>query len=156
MKRGRPGHYREPDPTDTQTRLGGWLYAAYEDMAPLVKIGCTRKPVRDRLQLLTYEYKTSFTLAGAVYVSTHHIYKVERLVHLILAAQRIQGEWFYLHVTQKILEQVVEQAIDALQTMGWEKKRHNVNADVLKGLAQALGCTTDYLVGMNEDEGEKA
>ena len=29
--------------------------------------------------------------------------------------------------------------------------RRNVNADVLKGLARALGCTTDYLVGMHED-----
>ena len=32
------------------------------------------------------------------------------------------------------------------------KARHNVNADVLKGLAKALGCTTDYLVGMHEDD----
>ena len=32
------------------------------------------------------------------------------------------------------------------------KVRHNVNADVLKGLAKALGCTTDYLVGMHEDD----
>ena len=32
------------------------------------------------------------------------------------------------------------------------KVRHNVNADVLKSLAKALGCTTDYLVGMHEDE----
>ena len=31
------------------------------------------------------------------------------------------------------------------------KSRTNVNADVLKGLAKALGCTTDYLVGMHED-----
>lgn len=29
--------------------------------------------------------------------------------------------------------------------------QHNVNADVLKGLAKALGCTTDYLVGMHEE-----
>src|SRR5215204_5417612 len=34
------------------------------------------------------------------------------------------------------------------------KVRHNVNADVLKALAKALGCTTDYLVGMHEDEAE--
>ena len=27
-----------------------------------------------------------------------------------------------------------------------------VNSDVLKGMAKALGCTTDYLVGMHEDE----
>jgi transcriptional regulator with XRE-family HTH domain len=29
--------------------------------------------------------------------------------------------------------------------------RHNVRANVLKGLALALGCTTDYLIGMHED-----
>lgn len=28
------------------------------------------------------------------------------------------------------------------------------NAETLKGLARALGCTTDYLVGMYEDEAE--
>ena len=32
------------------------------------------------------------------------------------------------------------------------KARTNVNADVLKGLAKALGCTTDYLVGMHEED----
>jgi transcriptional regulator with XRE-family HTH domain len=30
--------------------------------------------------------------------------------------------------------------------------RDNPSADVLRGLARALGCTTDYLVGMHEDE----
>jgi DNA-binding Xre family transcriptional regulator len=30
--------------------------------------------------------------------------------------------------------------------------RHTVMADVLKRLAQTLGCTTDYLVGMHEDD----
>jgi transcriptional regulator with XRE-family HTH domain len=35
------------------------------------------------------------------------------------------------------------------------KVRHNVNADVLKALAKALGCTTDYLVGMHEVDEEE-
>jgi transcriptional regulator with XRE-family HTH domain len=35
------------------------------------------------------------------------------------------------------------------------KVRHNVNADVLKALAKTLGCTTDYLVGMHEDEDDE-
>jgi transcriptional regulator with XRE-family HTH domain len=30
----------------------------------------------------------------------------------------------------------------------------NPNAATLKGLAKTLGCTTDYLVGMYEDENE--
>ena len=34
------------------------------------------------------------------------------------------------------------------------KVRDNVNADVLKALAKALGCTTDYLVGMHEEDDE--
>ena len=29
---------------------------------------------------------------------------------------------------------------------------YNVSAAALKGLAMALGCTTDYLVGMHEDD----
>jgi len=32
------------------------------------------------------------------------------------------------------------------------KTRGNPSADVLKRLAKTLGCTTDYLVGMHEDE----
>ena len=31
-------------------------------------------------------------------------------------------------------------------------RRNNVTSDVLKGLAKVLGCTTDYLVGMHEDD----
>jgi transcriptional regulator with XRE-family HTH domain len=34
--------------------------------------------------------------------------------------------------------------------------RDNVTSDVLKGLAQVLGCTTDYLVGMHEKEEDSA
>ena len=32
------------------------------------------------------------------------------------------------------------------------KTSASTNSDVLKRLAQVLGCTTDYLVGMHEDE----
>lgn len=32
------------------------------------------------------------------------------------------------------------------------KTRDNPSADVLRRLAKALGCTTDYLVGMYEEE----
>jgi len=31
-------------------------------------------------------------------------------------------------------------------------KQHGVHSTVLRKLAQALGCTTDYLVGMHEAE----
>jgi transcriptional regulator with XRE-family HTH domain len=34
--------------------------------------------------------------------------------------------------------------------------RQNVHSDVLKGLAQTLGCTTDYLVGMHEEEADES
>jgi transcriptional regulator with XRE-family HTH domain len=30
--------------------------------------------------------------------------------------------------------------------------RDNVTTDVLRGLATALGCTSDYLIGMHEDD----
>ena len=32
------------------------------------------------------------------------------------------------------------------------KRSASTNSDVLKALAKALGCTTDFLVGMHEDE----
>lgn len=32
------------------------------------------------------------------------------------------------------------------------RTRDNPSADVLRRLARVLGCTTDYLVGMHEDE----
>jgi XRE family transcriptional regulator of biofilm formation len=34
--------------------------------------------------------------------------------------------------------------------------RPNPTADVLRKLARTLGCTTDYLVGMHEDEDEES
>ena len=34
--------------------------------------------------------------------------------------------------------------------------RDNVTSDVLKGLAKVLGCTTDYLVGMHEEDDSEA
>jgi hypothetical protein len=66
---------------------------------------------------------------GAVYVSTYKIERIEYLVHALLMPQRIQGEWFYLHMTQAILEQYVALA-----------------------LAKALGTTVDYLAGMYEED----
>ena len=32
------------------------------------------------------------------------------------------------------------------------KRSASTNSDVLKALAKALGCTTDFLVGMHEDD----
>jgi transcriptional regulator with XRE-family HTH domain len=60
-----------------------------------------------------------------------------------------------LRVARKLTQQeladragVSQAIISRLET----DDRDNVTSDVLKGLAKALGCTTDYLVGMHEDE----
>ena len=60
-----------------------------------------------------------------------------------------------LRQTRKLSQQeladragVSQTIISRLET----RVRTNVHADVLKGLARALGCTTDYLVGMHEPE----
>ena len=57
---------------------------------------------------------------------------------------RMEKKW-----TQKELADragISQPIISRLET----DERSNVNASVLKGLAKALGCTTDYLVGMHE------
>jgi transcriptional regulator with XRE-family HTH domain len=62
---------------------------------------------------------------------------------------------YRLRVERKLTQQeladragVSQAIISRLET----DDRDNVTSDVLKGLAKALGCTTDYLVGMHEDD----
>jgi transcriptional regulator with XRE-family HTH domain len=62
---------------------------------------------------------------------------------------------YQLRVKRKLTQQelavragVSQAIISRLET----DDRDNITSDVLKGLARVLGCTTDYLVGMHEDE----
>jgi hypothetical protein len=87
----------------------GWIYAAQEEGAPLVKIGCTASP-RNRDQSLRWHYRTSMAIVAAVYVQKD-LFTIERRVHALLAAERIEREWFYLHMSQRTLERVVTQAV---------------------------------------------
>jgi DNA-binding Xre family transcriptional regulator len=72
------------------------------------------------------------------------------------AIPRTLGKKVYrLRVERKLTQQelaeragVSQAIISRLET----DDRTNVTSDVLKGLAKVLGCTTDYLVGMHEDE----
>jgi len=64
---------------------------------------------------------------------------------------------YRLRLARKLTQQelaeragVSQAIISKLET----ENRDNVTSDVLKGLAKTLGCTTDYLVGMHEDEKE--
>jgi hypothetical protein len=98
----------------------GWIYAAREAQTPLVKIGCTRYDVARRLQSLATSEHVALTLLGKVYVQNYRIFAVEWLIHDTLQAQRIHGEWFYLHMTQALLEQLVANSmreIDAWHRM---------------------------------------
>jgi transcriptional regulator with XRE-family HTH domain len=68
---------------------------------------------------------------------------------------RLGEKVYQLRLRRKLTQQELADRAGVSQTIISRlesKSRHNVNADVLKGLAKALGCTTDYLVGMHEDE----
>jgi Meiotically up-regulated gene 113 len=101
----------------------GWIYAAREDGTPLVKIGYTLNLVPYRLQTLHRQYKTPFTLLAASYVPRYTC-RVEHRIHSMLAPQRITGEWFYLHMSQQMLDTLVAQAytdvLDDIATNGWD------------------------------------
>jgi hypothetical protein len=80
----------------------GWIYAAQEDGTPMVKIGCTEKRgIGSRMSSLASSIGHSLTIVGAVYVGGH-VFQVEHLVHIALHAQRIEGEWFYLHMNRAV------------------------------------------------------
>lgn len=93
----------------------GWIYAIYEDETPLVKIGYTQLGTLERLKTLAYDNQQGMTLVGSVFVS-HDVGKIERCVHRFLSQQRIEGEWFYLHINQAILEKITGQALAFLRS----------------------------------------
>ena len=77
---------------------GGWIYAVQEDGDPLVKIGFTYATPHKRLGGLRREYRLNDLP-----------YFIEQWVHHLLLPQWIQGEWFYLHMNQAILETLVQE-----------------------------------------------
>jgi ribosome-binding protein aMBF1 (putative translation factor) len=168
---------------------GGWIYAVQEVWTPLVKIGCsTQATLTTRLHDLASAYHVPFRLVGSQHVP-RWAYKVERRIHHALTSERIEGEWFYVHMTQQRLEALTKQAYREVftwlltngQWVKHERERRRFsqvalareagisqallsrieagtiaapNADVIKGLARALWVTTDYLLCMDEKEGE--
>ena len=120
---------------------GGWIYAAKEADAPLVKIGCTTV-VSLRLRALERQWHTRLTCVAAVSVGTA-LFQVERRIHDLLRAHQIQGEWFYLHMSQQTLEALVARA----QVMVTRR----MSIDKLVALAHEWGCSTDYLLGLSND-----
>ena len=87
----------------------GWIYAIREVGTPLIKIGCTANLVRYRLQSLRWQFKIPLETIAQVLVRYRAV-QVEHRIHHLLAAERIQGEWFYLHMTQDTLQCLVTQA----------------------------------------------
>jgi hypothetical protein len=100
---------------------GGWIYAAREAQTPLVKIGCTRYDIARRLALLASSEQVMLTLVGEVHVQNYRIFAIEWLIHDTLQAQRIHGEWFYLHMTQPWLEQLVANAMGEIDE--WRRRK---------------------------------
>jgi len=103
------------DQTGEQYFAGpGWIYAIREDGTPLVKIGLTRQwDVKFRLRCLWATTHIPLTLIAAVYTEASALY-VERQLHARLAASRIEGEWFYLHMNPATLERLVADAVQCL------------------------------------------
>jgi hypothetical protein len=102
------------EPAPMSLNRDGWVYAVCDDQAPLVKIGCTRKHVRHRLQPLAAFYHASLILVGLVYVPSS-VFKIEHSIHASLAAQCIENEWFYIHMNQAMLVSLVNMAIGILR-----------------------------------------
>lgn len=91
-----------------------WIYAIQEHGAPLVKIGNSFH-LRKRLHIISATVCASATLIGAVAIRYPYPYRVEYRIHHMLHAQRIHGEWFYLYMNQTFLEDLVAQALEAMQ-----------------------------------------
>jgi hypothetical protein len=158
----------------------GWIYAAQEDGAPLVKIGYSRD-VQGRIAALTTELRARHTLIAAVYVQ-EIAHQVEQRIHRLLAAQHIERAWFYLHMSQDSLERLAWQArntvleeesqralrrFNARLRMRWgnpfqwftaqEMRRlqwaiaHGCEgASIVVRIANVLGVSLDYLAGRKE------
>ena len=91
----------------------GWVYAIVEAITPLVKIGYTRFGTLQRLKNLAYEIQAHVILVGAIFVPQYVTY-VERQVHYLLGAQRIEREWFYTYMNQQMLATLVSKAVLAV------------------------------------------
>jgi len=88
----------------------GYVYAVYEEGTPLVKIGHTGLRLQDRLASIRSQYHVSLWIAGSVWIPKH-VHRVEHALHRYFASSRIEGEWFYLHINQNILESLVEKIL---------------------------------------------
>ena len=91
---------------------GGWIYAAREEGTPLVKIGCTTD-LKQRLGHLRWEYHANMALLASVAVPCCAL-GIERRIHQRLASARIEGEWFYCHMSIARLEELALHARTAL------------------------------------------
>jgi T5orf172 domain len=134
------------------TADGGWIYAAREDDTPLVKIGYTRRTPRERLYRLRREVRPStITLVAAVQVESGALF-VEQGIHTILRPQHIQGEWFYISMTQPLLESLAKRVTSLWKVFHGE--RPDVSTTTVRQLARVLGVSTDFLLGMDEKDSE--
>jgi hypothetical protein len=104
----RAGSVEPGPPWDMWPCGAGWIYAVQEGVTPLIKIGCTTYPLAHRLRQLEYQFHIQCSVVGAVSVPDK-LFTVEKRIHRLLAAEHIEGEWFYLHMDQKLLASLVQQ-----------------------------------------------
>jgi T5orf172 domain len=98
----------------------GWIYAAREEGAPLLKIGCTSgvafAHIQRRLWGLKHQFHADFSLCAAAYVPIY-LRMVEHAIHQMLHAEHIEKEWFYLHLSNDSLRALVDRALVIVTTL---------------------------------------
>lgn len=93
------------------SRAGRWIYAARECDGLLIKIGSVHFPgsAAARVRQVERQWHTTLTLLAQFYAPSYG-FSVERTVHQLLQAARIQSEWFYLHLSQDELDRLTQHA----------------------------------------------
>ena len=139
----------------------GWIYAVREEGTPLIKIGYS-SAVASRVADLRTQLRVPLTLVAAIHVE-QDVSRIERTIHSSLASARIQGEWFYLHISQDRLAALVEQARTTLVRTDRERAGRCLRRNIQLGMHQplraltfahrkALGVSLDYLAGRKDEE----
>jgi hypothetical protein len=103
-------------------KTGGYIYAIGAVGRPQVKIGLTREAVAERLRALQAESPVPLVLLGSVHVPKH-LDRVKKHVHGLLAAQRLQGEWFAVAMDTRQLAALVTRAQRVLTARRTSRKR---------------------------------
>lgn len=129
----------------------GIIYAIGPARQGVVKIGSTRRPVQQRLKDLQTGSSARLSLIAHVEVAGD-LRRIEMLVHELLRAQRLRGEWFAVSMNQVRLEALVFQAVASIAA----QDRSQLSESVANRLAAILSMTNEecaiYLAEGNQQD----